>query len=870
MPPAPKSQRRRRWFALALVLLVLLGLWLVRSLLLGPIVARVVANAIGDAVGGQASIGAASGGWFGDARFSDVSIAAERWSLTAQRIEALYGLRLLRGDVTALRRVSIAGLRVEAQLGDASGESAEAGQAGSLPTLPAVLPELQVDGQVVLHLADEVLQLDGVVLAVHGDRLELEVTRIALGDRSMRLPRIVLVRTAPDTLRLEDPVLLAVPGLHAALRWEQLELTVDPAALGLAASGSLGGGSWRVQISPTATNLSLQGVDIALVLGLPAASGPLPVDAVLDRTDDGWAMRSLRVSGAGVSMQASATIRPDPWRCDDLVAEFAADLPAMRRSLPGMPALVGLVQASLSGHLPLDPHHWRDADLSLAVTGQNLVLAGQTCAPLRLEARMADGDITLHALEATWAGLAFSLGEASPAPVARSPADTVRLLARPIRVADGTVAVAARRLEDGTIAGEVRLDRLHVAKLPGADVVRHLTGDVSGLVSIGGRIEAPTWSGSLQADRLEVKFSPDVPVFAAGRARLTLSPGILSIDSLIGELGGAAVEISGRVTDVDGARQVSLSCRGDNLLLLQRPDARVRADLDLRLEGDLARPQLSGSVVVGNALFTPELQLSGGEGADGLVEERLLLFELPDPPWSQMRFDVRIGSRVVSDSDPDAGVRVVTRWGRGMCDLDLRLGGTGAAPAPRGRVALRKAVATLPFSTLRVSHGELIFPTDNPFQPQLAVSAGARVRQYDVQVRVSGPLAHPTVNVTGSGLDEQEAMLLLTTGSTPRELQDPNGQKAALGRVGAWLGQEAWRTWDADADPDGAPSLTERVTVEWGRELTTQGRDTIETEVELTEPGSTQAVLLFGERDRYDQYNAGILFRFYWGGEDPP
>ena len=92
---------------------------------------------------------------------------------------------------------------------------------------------------------------------------------------------------------------------------------------------------------------------------------------------------------------------------------------------------------------------------------------------------------------------------------------------------------------------------------------------------------------------------------------------------------------------------------------------------------------------------------------------------------------------------------------------------------------------------------------------------------------------------------------------------------AALGRVGVWLGQEAWRDLEGLDGIDDGPSLTERVVITWGRERSGQGRDTIDSEVELTEPGSDPAVLLYGERDRYDQYNAGVILRLSWGGEEP-
>ena len=833
---------------------VLLGLWLARGPLLGPVVARFAATQVAEAIGGQARIAGAGGGWLGDAHLDVVELQGPgaAWRVRVRRIEAAYGLGLLFGTVSDLRTIAVSG--VEAQLDlDAMPESADQGWPALLARLPETLPQLRLDGDGVLRVAGRDLRIAGLELVVADGVIEVKNRSVSLDGRPYALPTLRLRRTG-ETLRLDQPLDLPFPGL----RCEHLELTLGESVQQLTADGRLAGGTWQARVAAGAVSVELRGVD-AVALGLlPPVLGPVLVDARIERSAGGWAVQALHVAAAGVVLDASAQIEAGPWRCRDLAATLSLDLARLR------PGLDGRIQATLRGDLPLDRQQWPQGRLDLAVTGADLMVGGKPGAPLRLEAGLAAGVFRLLALEGGWGGWEAHLA-ADPGVEAEAPADGWLLLPRPIGIAGGLVSLAAQGDGAGSIAGELRLDSLPLAHLPLATGLRHLQGVASGSLRFGGTLAAPTWTGELLLDGVEAKLSADVPTLTAGRARIVVEPGLLTVAELRGDLGGAELSVSGRVRLDGGDEAIALSCRGSNLLLVQRQDARVRADIDLRLSGSFAAPLLSGEVLVGSALITPDLQPGGSSGALG--DDRIVLFELPDPPLSTLRFAVQV--RSTTDTAADRGVRVVTRWGRGTCDLDLRLGGTGALPAPEGRISVRDGIATLPFSTLKVTHGELVFPPGDPFQPRLTAAAGARIRTYDVQAQVTGTLSHPVIRVTGSGLDEQEALMLLTTGSTPRELADPQNQKAALGRVGVWLGQEAWRNFENLDGVDDGPSLTERVVITWGRERSGQGRDTIDTEVDLTAPGSDPAVLLYGERDRYDQYNAGVVLRLSWGGEEP-
>ena len=389
----------------------------------------------------------------------------------------------------------------------------------------------------------------------------------------------------------------------------------------------------------------------------------------------------------------------------------------------------------------------------------------------------------------------------------------------------------------------------------------HLAGQADGGLTLDGTLAEPALGGTLTLTGIEAKVAADVPTLSAGSARLELVGSTVRLLEGVVDLGGSPVTAAGALSLTE-PRHLDLRLDGTNALLVQRHDARVRADFALTLSGPLDALTLAGKAVVTNALFSPDLSLWSGGGA--ATDGRLVPFEFIDPPMAQLRFDVAVSSAFSTRTD---GVRVLTDVVRAECDLDLHLGGTGAVPELAGRITVREGRIILPFSTLRMTTGEVVFPPGEPFQPRLNAVGTAQVRRYALTLQVDGTLADPQVHASGDGLDQRDALLLLTTGSTNAELSGEQGQRAALSRFGTWLGMEAWDLVDGDPDPDAGPGVMERVTLDFGRQVSDSGKDTIEAQMELTKPDERPEVLIFGERDRWEDYNAGIILRFRWGGE---
>lgn len=936
MPPPVVVRRKRRWLVRGLALLVILcaGLWLARGPLLGPTVARVISGVLADTSGGQAHVDRATGGWLGDVALSGVEVRAAGtepwWRFQAKNVAVEYGIRLLRGELTAVRQVRVDGLVVAIDLdrqplpasrapGPAALNPAAPGPSpapwpGLIAQLPHVLPHVEVTGDVLVISAGHRVHLTGFHVECSGDQVTLAVPHLTVDGQEWPLPTISLVRSALDSFSLAQPVTLALPGLLPAehpVQCDRLTVVLGPTSQQIVADGRVAAGTWHAVMTATSLRVSVRGVDAVALSGVPGQTGRLLVDADLERQADGWSLKNISATGLGVTLQAQATVRANPWRGTDVTANAVVDVAALKESIPALAEVQGIFQAQLTGEILLNRERWSHSQFRLSVRGENAAWRDQRCTPLQVEASVEAGRIELRALELGWNSLRASLvteplsaAESTSDPTVDPAADPAssdpaalagwQLIARPIAIAGGTVTVRARGGVGPELDAHLRLAGVPLAEVKSYTGLRHVQGTVAGELHLGGTVQDPQWTGSLSLQELEAKLSPFIPTFTAGSAQCILAERVLTLVNFQSDVGGSVLTAQGRILLDGGDNALALTCHGRNLLLVQRHDARVRADLDLRLNGSFKSPLLLGEVTITSALLTPEIHVSGGLAADvphlAETDERVVLFEFPDPPLSRLRFDVHVGSvagqlagtgqagtdqkatgqkEAGESAKTDTGLRLVTRWGRGVCDVDLQLRGTGAAPAPQGRLSVREGVATLPFSTLAITHGELLFPPTDPFQPLITATAKARIRRYDVQVQVTGTVHNPIIRASGSGLDEQEALMLLTTGSTPRELQDETGRMAALGRLGGWLGQETWRTIEGGDDPEAGPSVTDRLSIEWGRESSSQGRDTIDAEFDLTNPGASPALLMTGERDRYEQYNSGFTLRWYWGGEDP-
>lgn len=371
-------------------------------------------------------------------------------------------------------------------------------------------------------------------------------------------------------------------------------------------------------------------------------------------------------------------------------------------------------------------------------------------------------------------------------------------------------------------------------------------GSATGNVDLAGTLGAPTWSGHLAADDVGLRLD-DVPPLGAGSLRMSFTEDRVTLERLTATLGRAPVEAHGSLTlDASGEPVVDLTLAGTNVLLARSDDLLLRADLDLRVTGPTTAPLLSGRTEITRGLYLrPMSLLRRGASRPGPALE---LPSLRTAPLADMRLDVTVRA--------DETFRIENDLLDGAFLADLHVGGTGAAPVPTGRIDFRGVAVSLPFSSLVVERGSVVFPVEDPLQPEIDAAGRTRMRGYDLTVLLTGPLDSVDVQVSSSPpLPPEDALLLLTTGTTREELERTGIGRTALGKAGTLLG-DAVLSWISGPARPGDESWTDRVKIDFGREQSRSGVTTLDAELRLSERW-----FLHAERDRYDAVNVGLIWR---------
>ncbi|MDH3591594.1 MAG: translocation/assembly module TamB, partial [Planctomycetota bacterium] len=403
-------------------------------------------------------------------------------------------------------------------------------------------------------------------------------------------------------------------------------------------------------------------------------------------------------------------------------------------------------------------------------------------------------------------------------------------------------------LEEAEIDGEAALDIPNLTPLKRlvADV-RHVAGRGRVVLRATGPVTAPKIEGGVTLDGLELKLAGELPPFEKGHVEATLLGEKLTIERLQGELGYAPISLSGTYDRAgDGPPRLDLKLVGKNAQLVRNRHLRMRADVDLALAGPWDALVASGTVKVMDALYSRPMELFAKSAP--AADNKLQLFSVRTEPFRSMKLDVKV--------EGDRSFRIRNNVIRGDFSLDLTVHGTGEVPEPRGTIFFRETLVKLPFSSLKVDRGEVTFTADDPFAPKLNVASHTRMKGYDLNVLVEGTLPDVSVFISSKPtLSQDDGVLLLTTGSTRAELEGAGIGRAALTKIGAYFGKQLVQKVSGPSDPD-ERTLFDRFSFEMGRDISRTGQETIEGEFELS-----KRYYLRGERDRYDDYNLGIVWR---------
>jgi hypothetical protein len=417
-----------------------------------------------------------------------------------------------------------------------------------------------------------------------------------------------------------------------------------------------------------------------------------------------------------------------------------------------------------------------------------------------------------------------------------------------------------RRAElKGEVAADatVRLKDLNFLrrKLPW---LRRLEGDMRGELHISGQVTKPVLKGSFFWVDGEASHTFNFPMLTAINLEGDFNERSITITDMQAEVGGSPVDLKGKVTREQERIDVSLQINGSNLLLFRNNDMRLRGDVQLDVAGPLERLVVKGKTGLTGGYYTRDLDFLGmiGSSSTPVSEGVSFLFSFADPP---LRDDIRI-----TTIEP---FRIRNNLIRGVLRPELTLKGTGELPFLVGAIYIDPSRVLLPSGRLQVQSGLLRFLEGEPDRPQLDLLAHSKVLGYEINVVTQGPLDDPVVTLSSSpALPNEDLLLLLLTGQPPRQDATGSLKNRATTNVMVYLGRDFLNRWLEDEPGVSDETILDRFELDFGRDVTKSGEQTIESSFRLSEQatGTGKVYYLTGGKDKYDAYNYGLklVFRF--------
>ncbi|MCA8941314.1 MAG: translocation/assembly module TamB domain-containing protein, partial [Planctomycetes bacterium] len=405
-----------------------------------------------------------------------------------------------------------------------------------------------------------------------------------------------------------------------------------------------------------------------------------------------------------------------------------------------------------------------------------------------------------------------------------------------------------------TASGSLSGDTVDLASIRPLTRLPLLEGSAGFSAELGG--PAPfVRSANVTIQHGRVKWNGPVPTIEDIDVALVVGADGARFERAEASLGSGRVTVDGGLLfdgwdDFDNAR-VDATVTADDALILRRTGLKLRSDAEVTVRGKLSeRVDVAGTARLSSGKFVRRVSVLPDYRSQGSnINLGIALPTIPDPIGSRVRYDL-----AVETQDP---FEVVTWVVDAPIQVDVKLRGTGAAPRLEGTLAASDGVVRLPAMNLALTQGVVTFTDARPGFPNLfAVARGTRFG-VDVQAQVQGPIDELEIDLTSTpALPREDLTVLLSTGRLPDDLRE-RGLRSQATLVGTYLAQELLDLYFGSDATDRDETLVDRFRIESGREISRNGVETLTIEFDMREGFFLQA-----ERDMYEDYNMGMLYRF--------
>jgi len=317
------------------------------------------------------------------------------------------------------------------------------------------------------------------------------------------------------------------------------------------------------------------------------------------------------------------------------------------------------------------------------------------------------------------------------------------------------------------IAGEIVFTRTNLAALrPMLARVRRVEGELSGRVEMKNNLLAPEFFGRLDLASGVLDIAPSFPVLGTLSGALLFDRSKVTLDGVSGEAGGGPFKLSASMDFGDRSNpRYAAGLEGQKMLLVSAPGLSLRANVDLKAEGDNAGGFVRGRIGLVDSLCTrcleivPATRIRRPNGAQKPVG-RDVWARIPQP-FAAWKLDL-----AVQDDGPFLAV------GEGLTDgriiTDLKVVGSPGDPRPDGAILLHDISASLPFCALKVREGRITFSRDTPRLPSIELRGSASMADHRIEAYAFGPLGEGNLMLRSSPALSQDVLaFILATGGAP-------------------------------------------------------------------------------------------------------
>jgi translocation and assembly module TamB len=221
--------------------------------------------------------------------------------------------------------------------------------------------------------------------------------------------------------------------------------------------------------------------------------------------------------------------------------------------------------------------------------------------------------------------------------------------------------------------------------------------------------------------------------------------------------GGGQVSIGGYLAYQHGLF-ANLSVKASGVRIRYPEGVSSVADATLQVQGNRASVMISGRILITRFSISPDLDIAALAAQANAASP----VASPSDPLNHISLDLRI------QSSPQLNFQNAVAKLAG--DVDLRLRGTLASPSLLGRISITEGDATIAGTRYELQRGDITFTNPVRIQPNIDLSATARVEDYDINLGLHGTPDKMSVTYRSDPpLPEGDVLALLALGRTQSE-----------------------------------------------------------------------------------------------------